>query len=121
MVYGPWFSVLVNRAMRGCFQSQRDLRQGDPLSPCLFIIATKLFISRLRSLVLSVSFGSVSLYYTSISYLSFADNIVIFVNGRRSSVQWLMDFLHHYKAISGQLISQDKSNFYIGMSVSASC
>lgn len=31
-----------------------------------------------------------------------------------------MDFLHHYEAISGQLINQDKSNSYIRKSASAS-
>ena len=31
-----------------------------------------------------------------------------------------MDLLHHYEAISRQLISQDKSNFYIERSASAS-
>ena len=47
--------------------------------------------------------------------------ILLFTNKTRSSLQWVMAFLHHYEVISGQLISQDKNNFYIGRLASASC
>ncbi|KAH9750680.1 hypothetical protein KPL71_013964 [Citrus sinensis] len=48
-----------------------------------------------------------------VSYLSFVDDIIIFVNGCRSSLHRLMDFLHHYETVFGQLINQPKSNFYV--------
>lgn len=120
-VYGPWFSVLVNVVSHGYFQSTGGLRQGDPLSPSLFTIAAK-FLSRGLD---HLYFQYPSIQYCSsapmtISHLSFADDIVIFANGSRSSLQRLMGFLHHYEAVSGQLISQAKSRFYIGGSASAS-
>lgn len=87
-IFGPWFSMLFNAVSHSFFQSQYSLRQGDPLSPSLFIITAE-FLSRgldyLYARLPSVRYSMAA--HVHISHLSFTDDIVIFTNGSRSSLK----------------------------------
>ncbi|XP_059290764.1 uncharacterized protein LOC132044295 [Lycium ferocissimum] len=43
-----WYSILINGQSHGFFRSSRGVKQGDPLSPTLFIIAAEKMMKRLR-------------------------------------------------------------------------
>lgn len=43
------YSILVYGSPIGYILSQRGLRQGDPLSPCLFLLCTEGFSAMLRN------------------------------------------------------------------------
>ena len=45
------FSILINGTPCGFFESSRGIRQGDPLSPLLFVIVTNAFSKMLDKAV----------------------------------------------------------------------
>ena len=110
-----WFSILINGSPAGFFKSSRGLRQGDPLSPSLFILAADYLSRALDRLIL----GNKKMRYCTarytmgISHLAYADDIIIFTQARRASLRKLKDCLKHYMEVSGQKINEGKSCFYM--------
>ncbi|XP_060200073.1 uncharacterized protein LOC132628292 [Lycium barbarum] len=45
-----WYSIIVNGGRYGLFKSERVLRQGDPISPFLFVINAELLFKMLNDL-----------------------------------------------------------------------
>ncbi|KAL0449146.1 UNVERIFIED_CONTAM: putative mitochondrial protein [Sesamum latifolium] len=107
-----WFLVLINGSLSGFFKSTRGLRQGDPLSPTLFVLAAEYFsrnLNRLMEIDKSLAFkGS-----QGISHLAYADDVLIFTNSREKSLQTVMEFLQEFERTSGQFISPEKSSFIV--------
>ncbi|GAA0158866.1 hypothetical protein LIER_38739 [Lithospermum erythrorhizon] len=47
-ISNSWFSVIINGESQGYFHSGKGVRQGDSISPSLFIIAEEYFIRGLK-------------------------------------------------------------------------
>ncbi|KAL6570167.1 hypothetical protein OROMI_014681 [Orobanche minor] len=107
-----WFSVLVNGQSVGFFKIQRGIRQGDPLSPLIFVIAAD-YLSR----SIDQMFAKNPLMYykikknVKITHLAYADDILIFVNASKRSLHIYNKCIHHYENVSGQKVNIHKSNF----------
>ncbi|XP_027072036.2 uncharacterized protein [Coffea arabica] len=114
------FSVLINGGPVGFFRSTRGLRQGDPLSPALFIIMAEFLSRGLESLPLSSGFipYSVPSGGSPPVHLGYADDVIIFCNGGRASVRKVMGVLTDYQRVSGQLVNASKSCCLLSKKVS---
>lgn len=116
------FSILLNGRPEGFFQSSRGLKQGDPLSPFLFIIFTEAFSRGIKALYAAGSIAAYAVPRNSlhVSHLAFADDLVIFTRGLRSSLRVLMDFLGDYEQATGQKVNKNKSLFIASSRCSSS-
>ncbi|XP_058077435.1 uncharacterized protein LOC131225851 [Magnolia sinica] len=108
-----WFSVLINGESTSFFESSRGLRQGDPLSPSLFILGADVLSCGLHNLMsnggcLPFSLGRGC---QRISHLLYADDTLLFLNGGRASMRKIVALLDEYQSASGQLINKGKSSF----------
>ncbi|XP_028089573.1 uncharacterized protein LOC114289924 [Camellia sinensis] len=104
-------SVLVNGAPTKEFQPQKGLRQGDLLSPFLFIIAAEalnLLLGRAteKGLFQGAIVGSQKL---SVSHLQFANYTIIFCEGDLEEVLNLKRVLRCFEVMYGLKINYHKS------------
>ncbi|XP_019155176.1 PREDICTED: uncharacterized protein LOC109152048 [Ipomoea nil] len=114
-VSNVWYSVIVNGVKEGFFTSTRGLRQGDPLSPTLFVITAEV----LSVYLARVYDGTAVPRFTQppgtphIHHLAYADDVIIFSTARLGAIQEVIGALKEYEEISVQLVSFQKSAFYM--------
>lgn len=109
-----WFTIIINGKQSGFFKSSRRLKQGDPLSPTLFILAQEVFSRGIYSLF---NRGLCQRYGTfgrgpAPTHLFFADDALLFCKEDGLSVSNLMDFIERYEASSGQRMGRNKCSYY---------
>ena len=108
------FSVLINGKPYGMITPTRGLRQGDPLSPYLFLLCAKGFTSLLQKAELEGHIHGVSICRraTKISHLMFADDSLLFCQASKKETQEALEILKLYAEASGQCINMEKSLVY---------
>lgn len=104
-------STLVNGSPFGYFSPSRGLRQGDPLSPALFIILAELLSRILAKAENSNLFKGIKVSRggPSITHLFYADDILIFCRATASDVTQILNCLYQFESWTGQLVSKEKS------------
>ncbi|KAA0047098.1 LINE-1 retrotransposable element ORF2 protein [Cucumis melo var. makuwa] len=104
------YSVIVNGRPQGRIKANRGLRQGDPLSPFLFVIAMD-YLSRLLShLESSGAIKGVSLNSNcNISHILFAYDILLFIEDNDCFLNNLRMALSLFERASGLKINLLKS------------
>jgi hypothetical protein len=108
------FSVLVNGTSAGFFNSSRGLRQGDSLSPLLFVIVMEalrilLTVTIKRGLLLCFYVGSRNSEAVHISHLLFANNTLVFCGANPDHLRYLRVLFLAFEAVSGLKVNLSKS------------
>lgn len=107
-------SVLVNKRPSGFFSTSYGLRQVDPLSPYLFILAEKILNHKVEDLRLEGFILPISQVSSTPCHLIYADDILVFLKGFKRGMRRLHYLLHLYQDSSGQCFNLQKSYLFLG-------
>ena len=108
------FCILVNGCPSGFFPSSRGLRQGDPLSPLLFVIVMEALSHLLDQVVREGLFsgfkvGTLAANSLVVSHLLFADDTLIFCGADSDQLYNLRYVFTWFEAVSSLKINLSKS------------
>ena len=110
----PSFSILITRKEYGNIRPSKGIRQGDPLSPYLFLLCVEGFTSLLEKAELDgyIRGAFICRRAPRISNLMFADDSIIFCRATSGEVGVINEVLQTYANASGQCINMEKSLVY---------
>ncbi|GJX53244.1 RNA-directed DNA polymerase, eukaryota, reverse transcriptase zinc-binding domain protein [Tanacetum coccineum] len=113
-------SVIVNGSPTLEFSIHRGLRQGDPLSPLLFILVMEGLHLALKDVVQThkIKGTHVGTSGFNLSHLFYADDVVITTDWNSNDLSNIIQILNDFYKASGLKINISKSNIYgVGVSM----
>ncbi|KAA3468408.1 reverse transcriptase [Gossypium australe] len=104
------YSVIINGFASTCFHPHRGLRQGDPLSPFLFLfcgegLSSLMRLAKAENIIKGVKASRSGL---AISHLLFADDCILFAEATERDAISLKQILMEYEQNSNALISKNR-------------
>jgi hypothetical protein len=110
-ITSPRFSICLNGTLEGYFKGKRGLRQGDPLSLYLFVLAMEVF-SKIMADHTGVDSGfkfHPRCLKQKLTHLCFTDDLLIFSEASVKSISIIKDALIEFEELSGLKANPSKS------------
>ena len=112
-ISSPSFSVMINGFPNGFFTSNRSIRQGDPLSPYLFVLAMKFRsinceLAMTRGLIQPINRDAKVI----VSHLMFVNDMLIFCHADKKSLFHVSQLLDDLSLNTGLSVTKQKSKIY---------
>ena len=109
------FRIAINGKPSELFEGRKGLRQGDPLSPLLFVLSIE-YLSRCLSKLKELKEFK---YHPkcarlNITHLCFADDLLLFARGDMDSLKALTGVLDKFAKVSGLKVNPQKCEIYFG-------
>ncbi|KAL1208232.1 putative mitochondrial protein [Cardamine amara subsp. amara] len=106
------YSYLINDNPQGLVIPGRGIRQGDPLSPYVFILCSEVLSGLCRNAQLNGNLSGIKVARNCprINHLLFADDTMFFCKASKKTCSALKEILHKYEQASCQKINTCKSS-----------
>ena len=108
------YSLLVNGEPHGHITPTRGIRQGDPLSPYLFLLCTEGLHRLIQDAANNGNIKGVSICRNGpkLTHLLFADDSLLFCRANSTECNKVMDLLSLYEEVLGQKINRGKTTLF---------
>ena len=115
------YSVLVNGDPSGLIHPTRGIRQGDPLSPFLFLLCTEGLNGMIKKAKMDGDIQGFSLCRRcpKLTHLLFADDCLLFCRATMEECGKVLDILNDYEEASGQKINKTKTTLFFSKATNA--
>ncbi|XP_058784295.1 uncharacterized protein LOC131659071 [Vicia villosa] len=112
-VFTSSLSVIINGSVTKDFKVEKGLRQGDLLSPFLFVLATEVLTGLMEKAISLGEFrGFMIKDQEAISMLQFADDTIILAEGDLANIWSIKSILRGFEIMSGLRVNFNKSNIF---------
>ena len=114
------YSVLINGVPKGNIIPSRGLRQGDPISPYLFLLCAEGLTAMLKKEEALGNIKGVAVCRGAprISHLLFADDSIVFCRASLDEANRVMKVLEEYERDSGQRLNKEKTSLFFSKNTS---
>ncbi|KAL4297103.1 hypothetical protein GQ457_12G013590 [Hibiscus cannabinus] len=108
------YCIRMNGIVSDFFSPSRGLRQGDPLSPFLFLFCTQGLSAMLLKEQAEGRIKGVRASQAGprVNHLLYADDCILFIKNAPSEAMRVLEVLSDYEKASGQKVNKDKSAIY---------
>ncbi|XP_062089402.1 uncharacterized protein LOC133795936 [Humulus lupulus] len=108
------YFLVINGRIQGKFKGEKGLRQGDPMSPLLFVLIMEYLTRSLQHVPLNSPFRFHPMCKSlKLINLCFADDLLIFCKGTLPAVRSVKVVLDEFATASGLFINSGKSQFFL--------
>ena len=109
------FSLHINGRVHGSFPGKRGLRQGDPLSPLLFVLAMEYFSRLMKQASSLPQIGYHPHCRTlALTHLMFADDLILFGKANLPTIQIIKEALQRFSLSVSLEANLHKSQIFLG-------
>lgn len=113
------YSILLNGQSYGFIAPNRGLRQGDPISPFMFVLCAEGLSFMLNQASDSGSLNGIQFSDEgpAIHHLFFADDSLFLYKADMSECQVFQEIFHKYEGATGQVTNLAKSSLMFGKNI----